>query len=95
MIPVRDPEPDRPEEVRRRQGHVEHGVFIADRHLRHQHPTGTGPFKLGSWTVGDKLVLNRNAKYWGKKAFLRKLIFRPIADNSARLQALQTGEIDG
>ena len=60
-----------------------------------QHPTGTGPYKLESWTVGDKLTLVRNDKYWGKKAFLRRLIFRPIADNAARLQALQTGEIDG
>src|SRR4029453_8129087 len=60
-----------------------------------QPPTGTGPYKLESWKVGDKLVLVRNDGYWGKKAFLRRLIFRPIADNAARLQALQTGEIDG
>ena len=26
---------------------------------------------------------------------LKRVIFRPIADNAARLQALQTGEIDG
>ena len=29
---------------------------------------GTGPFKLVSWKVGDKLELARNDSYWGKKA---------------------------
>jgi peptide/nickel transport system substrate-binding protein len=56
---------------------------------------GTGPFKLESWKIGDKLVLVRNDSYWGKKAYLRRVIFRAIPDNAARLQALQTGEIQG
>ncbi len=56
---------------------------------------GTGPFKLESWKTGDKLVLVRNDSYWGKKAFLKQVIIRAISDNSARLQALQTGEIQG
>jgi peptide/nickel transport system substrate-binding protein len=56
---------------------------------------GTGPFKLESWRTGDKLVLVRNDSYWGKKAFLNRVIIRAISDNSARLQALQTGEIQG
>jgi peptide/nickel transport system substrate-binding protein len=60
-----------------------------------QHPIGTGPFKLESWTRGDRLVLARNDDYWGTKAKLEKVIIRPIADNAARLQALQTGEIQG
>jgi peptide/nickel transport system substrate-binding protein len=71
------------------------GVFVPSGTYGTQHPTGTGPYKLESWKVGDKLTLVRNDKYWGKKAILRRLIFRPIADNAARLQALQTGEIDG
>ncbi len=56
---------------------------------------GTGPFKLESWKIGDKLVLIRNDGYWGKKALLRRVIIRAISDNAARLQALQTGEIQG
>lgn len=56
---------------------------------------GTGPFKLESWKTGDKLVLVRNDSYWGRKAILSRVIIRAIADNSARLQALQTGEIQG
>jgi peptide/nickel transport system substrate-binding protein len=60
-----------------------------------EHPTGTGPFKFESWTRGDRLVMVKNDDYWGDKAKIDKLIFRPIADNAARLQALQSGDIQG
>jgi peptide/nickel transport system substrate-binding protein len=60
-----------------------------------EHPTGTGPFKFESWTRGDRLVMVRNDDYWGDKATIERLIFRPISDNAARLQALQSGEIQG
>jgi peptide/nickel transport system substrate-binding protein len=60
-----------------------------------QHPIGTGPFKFDSWTVGDKLTIVRNDDYWGTKAKLDKVIFRPIADGPARRQALESGEIQG
>ena len=60
-----------------------------------EHPIGTGPFKFDSWTRGDRLVIAKNDDYWGDKANLDEVIFRPIPDNAARLQALQTGEIQG
>ena len=60
-----------------------------------EQPVGTGPFKLESWDIGNKLTLVRNDDYWGEKAKLETLIIRPIGDNAARLQALQTGEIQG
>src|SRR5213078_4266876 len=49
---------------------------------------------FSSWTVKQKVVLVRNDHYWGKKSRLKQLIIVPIADNSARLQALQTGEVN-
>jgi peptide/nickel transport system substrate-binding protein len=40
--------------------------------------------------------MTRNPNYWGDApGNIETLIFRPIADNAARLQALQTGEING
>lgn len=60
-----------------------------------QNPVGTGPFKLESYEPGNRLVLARYDGYWGAKAQLDKLIFRPIADGPARAQALQSGEIQG
>lgn len=60
-----------------------------------EHPVGTGPFKFDSWIRNDRLTLVRNDEYWGEPTLLDEVIFRPIPDNAARLQALQTGEIDG
>ena len=58
-------------------------------------PIGTGPFKFESWVRNERLTLSRYDDYWGDKAKIDELIIRPIADNAARLQALQTGEIQG
>jgi len=58
-------------------------------------PVGSGPFKFESWEQGDRLTLVRNEEYWGDKALLDELIFTPISEGPARLQALQAGEIDG
>jgi peptide/nickel transport system substrate-binding protein len=71
------------------------GIFHPTGSYGTEHPTGTGPFKFDSWVRNDKLTLVRNDDYWGDKAKLDSVIFRPIPDNAARLQALQTGEIQG
>jgi peptide/nickel transport system substrate-binding protein len=71
------------------------GVFRPTGTFGTEHPIGTGPFMFESWTRGDRLTIARYEDYWGEKAKLDKVIFRPIPDNAARLQALQTGEIQG
>ena len=79
------------------------GVFQPTGTFGTQHPIGTGPYMFKSWKIGDKLVLVKNPTYWGKptspnwsrSAKIDQLIFVPIPDNAARLQALQTGEIQG
>jgi peptide/nickel transport system substrate-binding protein len=71
------------------------GVFHPSGTFGTQHPIGTGPYMLKTWQVGNKLELDAFPGYWGKKAKLQRIIFRPIADNAARLQALQSGEIQG
>ncbi|WP_026876366.1 ABC transporter substrate-binding protein [Jiangella gansuensis] len=55
---------------------------------------GTGPFQFVSWDRGESLVLERNEDYWGDAPALDEIIFRSIPDPTARLQALQNGEID-
>jgi peptide/nickel transport system substrate-binding protein len=71
------------------------GIFHPTGTFGTEHPIGTGPFKFESWTRDDRLVIVRNDDYWGEPASLESVIFRPISDNAARLQALQTGEIQG
>jgi peptide/nickel transport system substrate-binding protein len=71
------------------------GVFSPSGTFATEHPIGTGPFEFVSWTRNDRVTLKRYENYWGDKAKLDELIIRPIPDNAARLQALQTGEIQG
>jgi len=71
------------------------GVFHPTGTFGTQHPIGTGPFMLQSWRVGQALTLARFPGYWGAKAKLDRVIIRPIADNAARLQALQSGGVQG
>jgi peptide/nickel transport system substrate-binding protein len=77
------------------QGQLVSGTFRPTGTYAFQHPTGTGPWRFDSWTIGQRVVLVRNERYWGKKPQLARIIVRPISNNTARLQALQTGEVNG
>ena len=57
-------------------------------------PVGTGPYKFVEWNKGENVVLVRNDEYWGEPAKTKNIIFRFIADNSARVLALNNGEVD-
>jgi ABC-type transport system substrate-binding protein len=55
-------------------------------------PTGTGPFKLGSWTAGDQLVLEANADYWDGRPNLDRVVVKPVPEGATRASLLETGE---
>lgn len=60
-----------------------------------QQPSGTGAFRFGSWQPGERVVVERNANYWGEVgAKVDRVVFQAIPDESARALALLTGEID-
>jgi peptide/nickel transport system substrate-binding protein len=77
------------------KGELRNGTFYPTGSYAFSHPTGTGPFMFKNWTIGEKVTLVANPHYWGKKPRIKTLIIRPISDNTARLQALQTGEVQG
>jgi peptide/nickel transport system substrate-binding protein len=56
--------------------------------------SGTGPFKIESFVPGETLSLVRNDDYWGGAPSLERLVFRSIAEPSARTAALLTGAVD-
>lgn len=58
------------------------------------HPTGTGPFRLGSWEPGVQVVLLRNADYWGQTAAVERVLVRTVNDPKARAEQLLAGEVD-
>ncbi|WLR51167.1 ABC transporter substrate-binding protein [Bacillus tianshenii] len=60
-----------------------------------QNPVGTGPFIFKEWKRNDRIVLEKNEEYWMEEyPKLNRVIFKAIPDNSSRLNALKTGEID-
>ena len=56
---------------------------------------GTGPFKFVEWVEGDSITVEANADYWGGAPGVEQIVFRVIADDSARFLALQAGDIQG
>jgi len=60
-----------------------------------KNPSGTGPFKFVEWVKDDHITLEANEDYWRERPKIDKLIFRVIEDPSARLLALEVGEIHG
>ncbi len=59
-----------------------------------QYPPGTGPFRFVEWKPAQRLVLERFDDYWGPKAFVDKMILRPVRDATVRFTALRTGDVD-
>ncbi|WP_336652566.1 MULTISPECIES: ABC transporter substrate-binding protein [unclassified Leucobacter] len=57
----------------------------------------TGPFSFGEWRAGESITLNRFDDYWDPelRAKAEQMTFVILNDANARVNALQTGEIDG
>lgn len=57
-------------------------------------PMGTGPYKFVSWGDGEKIEFVAFDDYFEGRPKIDKLVVRAITENSSRLAALETGEID-
>jgi len=58
-----------------------------------RNPVGTGPFRFVEWKTNDQIVIERFDDYWGEKAKLDRVVYRVIPEESARMLALDTGEV--
>jgi peptide/nickel transport system substrate-binding protein len=64
-----------------------------------EHPIGTGPFKFVSWTRLNETRLVRFENYWESDAdghqlpYLDEIIAKPKREDSVRLTALRTGQV--
>ncbi|KFE36254.1 ABC transporter substrate-binding protein [Thioclava atlantica] len=60
-----------------------------------KHPVGTGAFKLSDWTIGQQLVLTKNADYWRDGVpYLDQITFEVGQEPIVALLRLQKGEVD-
>ncbi len=56
-------------------------------------PVGTGAFAYKSFTPGETSTFTKYADYWGEPAFLDELQIQDFADDSSKVNALQSGQI--
>lgn len=59
-----------------------------------QKPIGSGPFMVSAFKPDAEVTLDANPKYWGGAPRLQTLRFMIIPEVTARLTAIDTGEID-
>ena len=59
-----------------------------------ENPCGTGPYKFVAWDKGQQIIMTTNEDYWGQKPAVQNVIYRIMKDTSARVVALNNGEVD-
>ena len=57
----------------------------------------SGPYELGSWTPGSRIVLKRNDAYWNPayRGHAATITLKFVTDTAAIAQGLKSGELDG
>ena len=55
---------------------------------------GTGPWRLASWRSGDRMELVRNDAWWGGALPWQRVTYRLILNDSARVAALLSGDVE-
>ena len=64
-------------------------------------PVGTGPFKFVEWIDNSHVTLERNPNYFESDAsgvklpYLDRIHIKVISEDSSRIAAMETGEVDG
>jgi peptide/nickel transport system substrate-binding protein len=57
-------------------------------------PIGTGPYAIDNWEYGQKLVLARNDRYWGKEPAFAKAEYQWRSEGSVRAAMITNDEAD-
>lgn len=55
-------------------------------------PIGSGPYVLDQWRRNDAVTLNANPQWWGPSLAFRRVAFRAVPEEIARISAVKTGE---
>jgi len=63
-------------------------AYLAD------HSAGSGPYVLVSWERNQKIVLEANKYYWGRKPPIERIVIVDVPESSSQLLQLKRGSID-
>jgi peptide/nickel transport system substrate-binding protein len=58
------------------------------------HPVGTGPYTVSSFTPSQTVVYQANKSYWGGAPAIKQVTLQFIANETTRVNALQSNSID-
>jgi peptide/nickel transport system substrate-binding protein len=57
-------------------------------------PVGSGPYRVIDYQRDSRIVLEAYDRYWGGAAKIKNVTFQVIKDTSARIAAVQSGQVD-
>ena len=58
------------------------------------HVAGPGPYRVTEFKAGDKMVMTAFDQYWAGRPALKTITFRMMPEMSARILALESGDVD-
>ena len=73
---------------------ISKSAYEADPDAFARNPVGTGPYKFGSWEIGNKITLTANDDYYDGAPAIKDVTFKIILDTNTVVMAMQNGEVD-
>jgi ABC-type transport system substrate-binding protein len=67
----------------------EHGNSYTD----YSHPVGTGPYVYGSYSPGERFVVDRFDDYWGELPYYSEVVFHIVPEAATRVSQLRAGQV--
>lgn len=66
-----------------------------DKWTKPEHMVISGPYKLSQWVVNERIVAERNPRYWDNAhTVINKVTYLPISSEAADINRYKAGEID-
>ena len=66
-----------------------------DKWTKPEHMVTSGPYKLSQWVVNERIVAERNPRYWyNAHTVINKVTYQPISPETADVNRYKAGEID-
>ncbi|WP_368767972.1 ABC transporter substrate-binding protein [Klebsiella michiganensis] len=66
-----------------------------DKWTKPEHIVTSGPYKLSQWVVNERIVAERNPRYWDSAhTVINKVTYLPISSETADVNRYKAGEID-
>lgn len=66
-----------------------------DKWTKPEHMVTSGPYKLSQWVVNERIVAERNPRYWDNAHMvINKVTYLPISSETADVNRYKAGEID-